>query len=128
MGVLDEMVRAGADYERDWAAALHFWSDLEPDDMGADDLQAAAHAAYQQAGAVSGAVRCCYHLAMMFRSGGEHSLGRGWTTRTERLLDGVDAPEGGYLALLHIYRHLDAGDLPAATEAAEAAEAGHQHG
>jgi DNA-binding CsgD family transcriptional regulator len=148
MGVLEELERARADYERgDWAAALRFWSDLEPDDMGADDLQAAAHAAfllgrrdsavdfyqrgfaaYQQAGLASGAVRCCYHLAMIFRSGGEHSLGRGWTSRAERLLDGVDAPEGGYLALLHIYRHLDAGDLAAATEAAEAAiSTGRQH-
>ena len=47
MGVLEDLVRARTDYERgDWAAALDTWSGVVPDEMGADDLRAAAVAAY----------------------------------------------------------------------------------
>ena len=48
------------------------------------------------------------------------ALASGWTTRAERLLDELDddSVEHGYVALLHMYRHLGAGNLPAATEAA----------
>ena len=107
MGVLDDLVLARTDYEQgDWAAALEIWSDIEPADMSADDLHEAALAAYllgrrdasvdfhqrgfalyQQAGTAAGAMRCCFHLAMIFGTGGEHALESGWTTRAERLLD-----------------------------------------
>ena len=142
MGLVDDLVRARTDYEQgDWTAALDIWSDIEPDDMSADDLHDAAVAAYllgrrdasvdfhqrafalyQQSGTAVGAMRCCFHLAMIFGSGGEHALESGWTTRAERLLDDVedDAVEHGYVALLHMYRHLGSGNLPAATEAAQA--------
>ncbi len=47
MGVLEDLARARTDYERgDWAAALDSWSGVEPDEMGADDLHAAAITAY----------------------------------------------------------------------------------
>ncbi|WP_244930696.1 helix-turn-helix transcriptional regulator [Nocardioides sp. W7] len=140
MGVIDDLVQARTDYERgDWTAALDLWSDLQPDQMSADDLRDAALAAYllgrreasvdfhqrafslyQQAGSGAGALSCCFHLAMIFGSGGEHALESGWTTRAERLLDDLDdnAVEHGYVALLHLYRHLGTGNLPAATEAA----------
>jgi DNA-binding CsgD family transcriptional regulator len=143
VGVVDELEQARSDYERgDWAAALDIWSDLAPDDMSADDLHAAGLAAYllgrrdssvdfhqraftlyQQAGAVAGALRCCFHLASIFGGGGEHALKSGWTARAERLLDDadVDAVEHGYVALLQMYRYLELGELPHATEAAEAA-------
>ena len=47
MGVLEDLARARTDYERgDWAAALDSWSGVVPDEMGADDLRAAAITAY----------------------------------------------------------------------------------
>ncbi|QMW67927.1 response regulator transcription factor [Mumia sp. ZJ1417] len=141
MGVVEDLVRARRDFEQgEWAAALDIWSDSAPDEMSADDLHAAGLAAYllgrrdacvdfhqrsfalyEQAGETSGAMRCCFHLAMIFGSGGEHALESGWTTRAERLLQGVDddAVEHGYVALLHMYRHLGAGDVPAAAESAQ---------
>ena len=75
-------------------------------------------------------MRCCFHLAMIFGTGGEPALARGWTARADRLLDDLDddAVERGYVALLHMYGHLAAGDLPAASAAAEAATAvGRRH-
>jgi DNA-binding CsgD family transcriptional regulator/tetratricopeptide (TPR) repeat protein len=145
VGMVDDLAQARADYEQgDWSAALDIWSDIDIDDMSADDLHAAAVAAYllgrrdasvdfhqrgfalfQQEGATAGAMRCCFHLAMIFGTGGEHALARGWTTRAERLLDerGSETVEHGYLALLQMYGHLGAGNLPAATEAAEAVTA-----
>ena len=106
--------------------------------MSADDLHDAGVAAYllgrrdasvdfhqrgfalhQQAGTAAGAMRCCFHLAMIFGTGGETHWQSGWTTRADRLLDDLadDAVEHGYVALLHMYGHLAAGDLPAASEA-----------
>ena len=129
MGVVDDLAQARMDYERgDWIAALDIWSDIESDDMSAGDLHHAALAAYLlgrrdtsidfhqrayslylQAGTPAGAMHCCFHLAMIFGSGGEHALESGWTTRAERLLDGLDdnAVERGYVAMLHMYRHLE---------------------
>ena len=150
MGVVDDLAQARTDYEQgDWSAALDIWSDIEIDDMSADDLHAAAVAAYllgrrdasvdfhqrgfalyQEQGAAAGAMRCCFHLAMIFGTGGEHALARGWTARAERLLDelGGDAVEHGYVALLQMYGHLGAGNLLEATEAAEAVTAvGRRH-
>lgn len=142
MGVIDDVAQARADYEQgDWIAALDIWSDSDPDQMSADDLHDAALAAYllgrrdvsvdfyqrafslyQRAGSAAGAMRCCFHLAMIFGTSGEHALESGWTTRAERLLDAgdEDAVEHGYVSILHMYRHLGTGDLPAATQAAQA--------
>lgn len=150
VGLVDDLAQARTDYERgDWTAALDIWSDLEPNEMSGDDLHAAALAAYllgrreasvdfhqrgfaryQQAGSAAGALRCCFHLAVIFGSGGEHALESGWTTRAEQLLADLDddAVEHGYVALLHMYRHLGSDNLPAATLAAAAvAAAGRRH-
>ena len=45
---------------------------------------------------------------MIFGTGGEPALAGGWTSRAERLLDDLDddAVEHGYVAFLHMYRHL----------------------
>lgn len=150
MGVVDDLVQARSDYERgDWAAALDLWSGVDPSAMSADDLHAAALAAYLlgrrdisvdfhqrafalylRAGAPEGALRCCFHLAVLFGSGGEHALEGGWTSRAERLLEELDdiAVEHGYVALLRMYRHIGSGDISAAAEAAQAATvAGRRH-
>lgn len=150
MGVVDDLAQARTDYERgDWSVALDIWSGVKLDDMSADDLHAAGVAAYllgrrdasvdfhqrgfalyQQTGGAAGAMRCCFHLAMIFGTGGEHALARGWTTRAERLLDelGDGSVERGYVALLQMYGHLGAGNFVEATEAAEAVTAvGRRH-
>jgi len=151
VGIVDDLAQARTDYERgDWSAALDIWSGVELDDMSADDLHAAAVAAYllgrrgasinfhqrgfalyQEVNAAAGAMRCCFHLAMIFGTGGESALARGWTTRAERLLDDLadDAVEHGYVSVLQMYGHLAVGDLPAASRAAaQAATAGSEHG
>ena len=47
MGMVEDLAQARTDYEQgDWSAALDVWSDVESDDMSADDLHAAASAAY----------------------------------------------------------------------------------
>ena len=45
--MVDDLAQARTDYEQgDWTAALDIWSDIEPDQMSADDLHDAALAAY----------------------------------------------------------------------------------
>ena len=45
--MVDDLAQARTDYERgDWTAALDIWSDIEPDQMSADDLHDAGVAAY----------------------------------------------------------------------------------
>ncbi len=150
MGMVDELRQARTDYELgDWSAALDIWSDIDPDQMSADDLHDAGVAAYllgrrdasvdfhqrgfarhQQAGTTAGAMRCCFHLAMIFGTNGEAALAHGWTARADRLLgDLVDnAVERGYVAVLHMYGQLAAGDLPAASKSADhATAAGREH-
>ncbi|MBB2923218.1 LuxR family transcriptional regulator [Cellulomonas cellasea] len=145
MGVVDDLAQARAAYERsDWTSALDVWSDIEPDEMSADDLHDAGVAAHllgrrdasidfhhrgfvqhQHAGTAAGAMRCCFHLAMIFSAGGEASLAHGWTARADRILPDLadDAVERGYLSVLHMHRHLAAGHLPAACRAAAHATA-----
>lgn len=140
MGVVEDLGQARTDYEQgNWTTALDIWSDIEADQMSADDLHDAALATYllgrrvasvqfaQRSfarrlgtGDVTGAIRCCFHLAMIFGTGGEPAQAGGWTTRAERLLDDLDddAVEHGYVALLHMYRHMGSGDLPSAAAAA----------
>ena len=145
MGVLEDLARARSDYERgDWAAALDSWSGVVPDEMGADDLRAAATSAYlvgrrdlaidlfqrafhlfESVGDRSGAVRCCFHLSMILGTGGEPALAAGWGARAGRLVEelGGDVVEAGYVAFLQMYGHLGAGDWAAAAECANEATA-----
>ena len=89
MGVVDELVRARAEFERgEWSAALDRWSAVEPEGLTADDLESSAAAAhllgrmtdaverYRRAfdGRLSehdtaGAARCAFHLSMIGGSG-----------------------------------------------------------
>ncbi len=141
MGVVDELLRARADFERgDWAAAVDQWSEVEPEQMSADDLSAAATAAFlvgqrdtavaslqrsfrlrERSGDQAGAVRCCFHLAMILATGGEPALAAGWGARAERLVEeiGDDGLERGYVAFLRMFSHLQSGDFAAASECAD---------
>ena len=150
VGMVEDLMQARTEYETgDWSGALDVWSGVDPADMSTDDLHDAASAAYllgrrdasvdyegrafagrQQAGDPAGAVHSCFHLAMVFGTNGETALAQGWTARADRLLDELDdeAVERGYVSVLHMYRHLSADDLPAASAAAErATRVGREH-
>jgi ATP/maltotriose-dependent transcriptional regulator MalT len=151
VGMVEDLMQARTEFETgDWSGALDVWSGVDPADMSTDDLHDAASAAYllgrrdasvdyegqafagrQQAGDPAGAIRSCFHLAMVFGTNGETALAQGWTARADRLLGELDdqAVEHGYVSMLHMYRHLAAVDLPAASAAAErATTVGREHG
>ena len=151
MGILEDLDRARTDFESgDWVAALDTWSDVEADQLGAADLRAAAQSAYllgrrdqavefyQRAfrafgadGDAAGAVRCAFHLSMVFATGGEPALAAGWTARAEGLLAelGSDPVERGYVSFLKMFGHLGSGEFPEASAcAAETTRAARTHG
>jgi len=151
MGVVEDLVRARADFERgDWATALDSWSGLPPDRLGADDLWAAGVTAYlvgrrevavdrhqrafrlrEDAGDRAGAIRSAFHLSMLFATGSEPALAAGWTARAGRLLAELDREvvEAGYVSFLRMHAHLHSQDWPAAlTAATETVEVARRHG
>ena len=151
MGVVDELLRARADFERgEWTAALQAWSGVEPDRLSADDLSALGVAAFlvgrrevavetfqrafrscEGSGDLAGAIASAFHLSMLFGTGGEPALAAGWTARAQRLLEelGRDAVATGYVAFLRMHAYLAAADWPAAAAcAAETVAAAGRHG
>ena len=118
VGMVEDLVQARAEYETgDWSGALDVWSGVDPADISTDDLHDAASAAYllgrraasvhyegrafagrQEAGDTAGAVRSCFHLALVFGTNGDAALAQGWTARVDRLVDELDqeAVERGY--------------------------------
>jgi DNA-binding CsgD family transcriptional regulator len=151
VGVVDELVRARAEFERgEWAAALERWSSLDPDGLTAADLESAGSAAqllgqpddavdrYERAfeanlaaGEVARAVRCAFHLSMVLRMRSDHAAASGWLARGDRLA--ADLPDGsldaGYLTFSRMFEHLGRGDFVAARDCAErATEAARRHG
>ncbi len=151
MGVVEELARARADFERgDWSAALAGWSTADPASLTPDDLEHAAESAYLvgrrdvaldlnerahsarlRAGDVRGAIRSAFHIIMIAATSGEHSRSSGWLATAERLLADLpdDTVEGGYIAFAQMFRALASGDLAAAVGPAEqAAATGRHHG
>ena len=151
MGVVDELVRARAEFERgEWAAALERWSTLDPDGLTATDLESAGSAAqllgrlddavdrYRRAFEArtasddpAGAALCAFRLSMVLRSASDHSAASAWLSRGERLVTSL--PEGGieagYLTFSRMFNHLGQGDFVGALACAElATEAGRRHG
>jgi DNA-binding CsgD family transcriptional regulator len=142
VGLVDDLVRARADYERgDWATALTGWQDVDPDVLDAGDLlrlgtacwlagrhdecvealQRAFHvrAAVGEAPAATGASPA-FLLAMASARAGQYAVAAGWEARLERTLEdlGQDVVERGYLAILQMFRHVGAADWAAAAECA----------
>lgn len=154
MGLVDDLERAREDYERgDWTRALDTWSGLDPESLNAADLRAAAGSAFllgrptdaidyyqrgfrlsHDTGDRAGAIRSAFHLAMIHATAGEPSLAAGWTARAAQLVEelgtrpGDEPVEGGYVAFLMMFRHLDAGAWAvAASHAAHVTELGRRH-
>lgn len=140
MGVVDDLVQARETFERgDWVSAFEVWSDLDPDELGPEDLhrlataalllgeEADCVAALQRAfhshiarDEIAAAVRCAFWLSMVFATSEDAALAAGWTARADRLLDdlGEDVVERGYVLFQHMFEFIVAQDWPRAFECA----------
>jgi DNA-binding CsgD family transcriptional regulator len=140
LGLVDELIRARANYERgDWAAALTGWQDVDPEALDSGDLirlgtacwlagryddcigtLQRAFVARTEVGDAAGAARAAVLLAMAPTLTGRQAVAAGWEARLERILDGLggDVVERGYLAIVQMYRHIRAGDWSSAAECA----------
>jgi DNA-binding CsgD family transcriptional regulator len=140
MGVVDDLLRARAAYDRrDWLAAYGGLAEAG-DQLTAEDFTHLATAAYlvgrrndcvqalQRAyqlhlgsGAVPAAVRAAFWLGFVLLMNGETAVGGGWVGRAQRLLDDVDGDvvERGYVFIDVMFGRLFAGDFAAALELAE---------
>jgi DNA-binding CsgD family transcriptional regulator len=150
VGVVDELVRARAEFERgEWSAALELWSAVELEGLTAGDLEspaAAAHLLGRMGDAVeryrrafdarladddtAAATRCAFHLSMIGRTSGDHSAAAAWLGRGERLVEALPdgSLEAGYVAFARMFAHLGAGRLAEAHACAvEVTEAGRRH-
>ena len=140
MGIVDDLIEARDAYERrEWVTAYRALSDLDDAALQADDFASLATTAYLlgrrndcvqamqrafqaniDAGDDVAAARSALWLALVLITGGEPAVGGGWAARAQRILDGVDGDvvERGYAMIHETFRHIFAGDFPAALEAA----------
>jgi DNA-binding CsgD family transcriptional regulator len=138
MGIVEELIEARDAYERrEWVAAYQALSDVDDAEMQADDFTALATTAYLlgrrndcvqalqrafqanlDAGDEAAAARAALRLALVLILGGEPAVGGGWADRAQRILDGIDGDlvERGYALVYETFRHIFAGDFPAAFE------------
>jgi DNA-binding CsgD family transcriptional regulator len=141
MGVVDELLRARAAYDRrDWLAAYGGLSDADADELTAEDFTRLATAAYLvgrrndcvqalqrayqlhvDARAVLAAARAAFWLAFVLLMSGETAVGGGWASRARRLVDDVedDVVERGYVRVGMMFARLFAGDFASVVELAE---------
>jgi DNA-binding CsgD family transcriptional regulator len=142
MGVVDDLVAGREAFERrEWAVARDRLTGAT--DLGADDLETLALAAYlsgdhdtclgawqrafrmrQDSGQTGLAFRDAFWIAFVLDSTGHESVAEGWVARATGLLgsdaDGNDVVvERGYLDIHALYRHLHRGEFPQALDFAE---------
>jgi ATP/maltotriose-dependent transcriptional regulator MalT len=139
MGVVDDLVAGREAFERrEWAVARDRLAGAA--DLGAEDLEALALAAYlsgdhdtclgawqrafhirEDAGETRLAFRDAFWIGFVLDSTGLESVAEGWVARATRLLESVpdDAVERGYLGISALYRHLHRGEFPEALACAE---------
>lgn len=140
MGAVDDLVEAREAYERrEWVAAYRALTDLDADDLRADDFAALATTAYLlgrqndcvqalqrafqaniDAGNEVAAARSALWLALVLSLGGEPAVGGGWAARATRILDGIDADvvERGYAMIHETFRCVFSGDFAGALDRA----------
>jgi DNA-binding CsgD family transcriptional regulator len=131
MGVVDELLRARAEFERgDWRAAYATWTGLDLAGLSVEDLErsaaaanllgradeateryAAAYEARLSAGQDAAAAMCAFHVTMVLRAAGGRSAAAGWLARAERLV--TDLPPAdtarGWVTFARMFTHLEAG-------------------
>jgi ATP/maltotriose-dependent transcriptional regulator MalT len=114
----------GEDLER--LATSAYLIGREDDFLGALDR---AHHLYRDLGEPVRAARCAFWLGLVLLLRGETGSSTGWLARAQRLLDGRDSPENGYLMLPVAEQQLAGGDLESAhSTASEAAAIGERFG
>ena len=151
MGVIDDLAQAREAYERrDWMAAYNALSATDPAALDGEDFVRLAMTAdllgrrndcvqalqrayrlHLDAGDVIAAVRSAFWLAMALTSAGEPSVGGGWVSRAERLLEQVpeDVVERGYVRCAQLLGHIFSGEFEAAAAAAsDVADYGRRFG
>ena len=151
MGVVDELLRARAEFERgEWRAAYDTWRGLPTSGLGAEDLERSAAAAlllgrsgeavdrYSSAydartadGEHEAAAMCAVHLSMTLRATGGRSAAAGWLARAERLVSGLtpDRAAWGWTAFVRMFTHLETGRIDeAAACAVSASDSGRRSG
>ena len=142
MGVVDDLVAGREAFERrEWAVARDRLTGAT--DLGADDLETLALAAYlsgdhdtclgawqrafrmrQDSGQTGLAFRDAFWIAFVLDSTGHESVAEGWVARATGLLasdpDGKDVVvEHGYLDIHAMYRHIHRGEFLQALDFAE---------
>jgi len=149
MGIVDDLVAGREAFERrDWAVARDRLSVVDSDELGAEDLDALAVAAYlagdrdtcidawqrafqmhSRSGATRPAVRLAFWIALVMFLSGNESVGGGWVARAARMLEGEpeDSVEHAYIDVHATFRTIMAGELPAALDlATRVSEAGRR--
>jgi len=143
MGVVDELLRARAEFERgDWRAAYDTWAAFDLAGLSAQDLErsaAAAHllgrvddaverytAAYEArvaAGEHAEAAVCAFHVTMALRTTGGRSAVSAWLARSERHVADLPADDAarGWIAFSRMFTHLGAGRIDDALVCARSA-------
>ncbi|TWD84319.1 LuxR family transcriptional regulator [Kribbella amoyensis] len=98
----------------------------EPESL---DAWTRAYGALAEAGAAPRAARCAFWLAFQLFNAGEHARGGGWLTRAQRLVEGLDCGDRGYVLCAAAHQTLAMGD-PAGAYAmfGEAMELGERFG
>lgn len=133
MGAVDDLTAARDAYERrEWIAAYRALTDLDADDLRADDFAALATTAYllgrhndciqalqrafqanTDAGNEVAAARSAIWLALVLSLGGEPAVGGGWAARADRILRRVadDVVERGYAMIHEAFKDVFSGDF-----------------
>ncbi|MBM0125431.1 LuxR C-terminal-related transcriptional regulator [Pimelobacter simplex] len=149
MDVVDEVVQGRAAFaRREWACARDRLA-AAVDGLGPDDLDALAVAAYlcgdretclsawqrafqahAEAAATLRSVRVAFWIGFVLFTAGREAEASGWAARAARLLadEPEDTAEQAYLDIHQMFRHIHAGEVPAALALATGiADAGRRH-
>jgi ATP/maltotriose-dependent transcriptional regulator MalT len=133
---------------RAWADAYDALSSVSDDALDVEDVERLAwsaalaghhesaasaferlHQRRLDAGDAPSAARAAFWLAMSLFPIGDKARASGWIARAQRLIEGRDCVECGYLMIPVIFRHTAAGDHEAARRvSAEAAKVADRHG
>lgn len=149
MDAVDEVVQGRAAFERrEWARARDRLA-AAVDGLGPDDLEALAVAAYltgdgdtclkawqrafqahAEASATLRSIRVAFWIGFVLFTTGREAEASGWGARAARLL--AEEPDGtaeqAYLDIHQMFRHIQAGEFPAALAlATRIADAGRRH-
>jgi ATP/maltotriose-dependent transcriptional regulator MalT len=91
------------------------------------DAWTRAYGASLEAGDSTRAARCAFWLGFQLHNAGEHARGGGWVARAQRLVDGRECVEGGYVLAATALKTVETGDpIEAVGMALEAAQVGHR--